>query len=210
MPEETAKITFTSGSTGTPKGVCLSAGQMAATAQALQERLDGVELQQHLCILPLATLLENIAGVYLPLLMGATVTVAPLQTLGMTGSSGLELGQLVAGLNQHQPHSVILVPELAMALVNAAEQGSLDTDSFRFLAVGGARVIVATRHPERLEKRACVSPVHLELASPELDRQLQQLTEVYPDIDGVIHCAGSWRIPRCRWCTWPPGRPPQP
>src|SRR5690554_3595375 len=39
---------------------------------------------------------------------------------------------------------------------------------------------------------------------------LQQLTEVYPDIDGVIHCAGSWRIPRCRWCTWPPGRPPQP
>lgn len=29
----------------------------------------------------------------------------------------------------------------------------------------GARVIVATRHPERLEKRAGVSPVHLELAS---------------------------------------------
>ena len=140
MPEHTAKITFTSGSTGTPKGVCLSAQQMAATACALQQRLEGVTLQQHLCILPLATLLENIAGVYLPLLMGATVTVAPLQTLGMTGSSGLELGQLVAGLNQHQPHSVILVPELAMALVNAAEQGSLATDSFRFLAVGGGRV----------------------------------------------------------------------
>ena len=140
MPEHTAKITFTSGSTGTPKGVCLSAQQMAATACALQQRLEGVTLQQHLCILPLATLLENIAGVYLPLLMGATVTVAPLQTLGMTGSSGLELGQLVVGLNQHQPHSVILVPELAMALANAAEQGSLATDSFRFLAVGGGRV----------------------------------------------------------------------
>jgi short-subunit dehydrogenase len=55
----------------------------------------------------------------------------------------------------------------------------------------GARVIVGTRHPERLEKRAGVSPVHLELASPELDQQLQQLSEVYPDIDGVIHCAGQ-------------------
>ncbi|MBE0486678.1 SDR family oxidoreductase [Marinobacter sp.] len=58
----------------------------------------------------------------------------------------------------------------------------------------GARVIVATRHPERLEKRPGVSPVHLELASPELDHQLQQLTETYPDIDGVIHCAGQNRF----------------
>ncbi|MBN7768737.1 AMP-binding protein [Marinobacter daepoensis] len=140
MPDRTAKITFTSGSTGAPKGVCLSAGQMAATVQALKHRLEGVVLEQHLCVLPLATLLENIAGVYLPLLLGATVTVAPLQTLGMTGSSGLELNSLVAGLNQFHPHSLILVPELAMALVAAAEQGRLETASFRFLAVGGGRV----------------------------------------------------------------------
>ena len=142
MPEHTAKITFTSGSTGTPKGVCLSAQQMAATACALQQRLEGVTLQQHLCILPLATLLENIAGVYLPLLMGATVTVAPLQTLGMTGSSGLELGQLVVGLNQHQPHSVILVPELAMALANAAgnENGGHSRVTAIFGLVGAVNI----------------------------------------------------------------------
>lgn len=140
MPEETAKITFTSGSTGTPKGVCLSASQMTATTLALKERLKHVKLERHLCILPLATLLENIAGVYLPLLMGATVTVAPLQSLGMNGSSGLSLEQLVAGIQQHQPHSMILVPELAMALVHAAEQGELKHHDFRFLAVGGGRV----------------------------------------------------------------------
>jgi long-subunit acyl-CoA synthetase (AMP-forming) len=140
MPEETAKITFTSGSTGTPKGVCLSASQMTATTLALKERLNHVELEHHLCILPLATLLENIAGVYLPLLMGATVTVAPLQSLGMTGSSALSLEQLVAGVQQHRPDSMILVPELAMALVNAAEQGDLKYRDFRFLAVGGGRV----------------------------------------------------------------------
>lgn len=140
MPEATAKITFTSGSTGTPKGVCLSGGQMASTALALKERLAGVQLQQHLCILPLATLLENIAGVYLPLLMGATVTVAPLRSLGMTGSSGLDLGRLIAGINHSKPQSLILVPELAMALVASAEQAQLDTRSFRFLAVGGGRV----------------------------------------------------------------------
>ncbi len=140
MPEATAKITFTSGSTGTPKGVCLSERQMAATTLALKERLASVPLQHHLCILPLATLLENIAGVYLPLLMGATVSVAPLASLGMRGSSGLDLSRLVAGINRSRPQSLILVPELAMALVAAAEQGQLEGGSFRFLAVGGGRV----------------------------------------------------------------------
>ncbi|MDL0430983.1 AMP-binding protein [Marinobacter sp. TBZ242] len=140
MPPKTAKITFTSGSTGTPKGVCLSVEQMTATTLALQERLAGIELEQHLCILPLATLLENIAGVYLPLLMGGRVTVAPLQSLGITGSSGLDIGRLVQGINQHGPHSLILVPELAMALVAAAERDELNNQSFRFLAVGGGRV----------------------------------------------------------------------
>lgn len=140
MPEQTAKITFTSGSTGTPKGVCLSTEQMTATTLALRARLDGVSMRHHLCILPLATLLENIAGVYLPLLMGATVSVAPLDSLGMTGSSGLNLERLVQGINRVAPESLILVPELAMALVGATEQGMLDPSSFRFLAVGGGRV----------------------------------------------------------------------
>lgn len=140
MPETTAKITFTSGSTGTPKGVCLSLAQMTATTLALKERLLGVELNRHLCVLPLATLLENIAGVYLPLLMGATVVVGPLRSLGMTGSSGLDLGRLLKGINQTEPQSMVLVPELAMALVVAAEQGALVSQSFRFLAVGGGRV----------------------------------------------------------------------
>ncbi|MGC8119825.1 SDR family oxidoreductase [Marinobacter sp. VGCF2001] len=55
----------------------------------------------------------------------------------------------------------------------------------------GARVIVASRHPDRLEKCAGVCPVSLDLAGADLDLQLQQLSERYPDIDGVIHCAGQ-------------------
>jgi short-subunit dehydrogenase len=55
-------------------------------------------------------------------------------------------------------------------------------------------VIVATRQPERLAKRAGVSPVRLDLAGQSLDVQLQQLSEVYPTIDGVIHCAGQNRF----------------
>ena len=140
IPQATAKITFTSGSTGTPKGVCLSGEQLAATTLALKQRLSNTALQHHLCILPLATLLENIAGVYLPLLMGATVEVAPLASLGMSGSSGLNIQVLTTSLNRVRPHSLILVPQVAQALVEAAESGVLDPRDFRFLAVGGGKV----------------------------------------------------------------------
>jgi short-subunit dehydrogenase len=52
-------------------------------------------------------------------------------------------------------------------------------------------VIIASRHPEKLEHREGVSLVHLDLAAPDLDQQLVRLGDAYPDIDGVIHCAGQ-------------------
>ncbi len=140
MPPATAKVTFTSGSTGQPKGVCLSVAHLTATVDALRQRLAGLPLGRHLCVLPFATLLENIAGVYLPLSLGGTVVLEPLVGLGLSGSSGLDAEQLVRAINRHCPDSMILVPELATVLVTAAEQGLLDTGGFRFLAVGGGKV----------------------------------------------------------------------
>lgn len=62
------------------------------------------------------------------------------------------------------------------------------------LVRAGARVIVASRHPEKLEHREGVSLVHLDLAAPDLDQQLVRLSDAYPGIDGVIHCAGQNRF----------------
>lgn len=140
IPPGTAKVTFTSGSTGTPKGVCLSSAQLVATTAALEHRLAGIPLRHHLCLLPLATLLENIAGVYLPLSMGATVELWPLEALGLTGSSQLDAARLIHALQRTRPDSLILVPELAAVLVAAGEQGHLAGLDFRFLAVGGGKV----------------------------------------------------------------------
>lgn len=103
------------------------------------------------CVLPLATLLENIAGVYLPLSLGATVVLEPLASLGFTGSSQLDIPRLLAVINRVRPHSVILVPELAAVLVSAAETGALDTASFQFVAVGGGKV-----SPRMLERARAV------------------------------------------------------
>lgn len=140
LPAGTSKVTFTSGSTGTPRGVCLSLAQMLATAEALRQRLAPLGINEHLCLLPLATLLENIAGVYLPLTMGATLRVEPLASLGLLGSSGVDARTLVAALNRWQPESLILVPELARVLLDAVEADWLVPDRFRFIAVGGGKV----------------------------------------------------------------------
>ena len=67
LPDGTRKITFTSGSTGAPRGVCLDDNQQFRVAHALSTAI-GIAKPRHLCLLPLSTLLENIGGVYVPLL----------------------------------------------------------------------------------------------------------------------------------------------
>lgn len=53
----TRKITYTSGTTGSPKGVCLGIEQQERVAEALAQASGAGAHSQHLCVLPLATLL---------------------------------------------------------------------------------------------------------------------------------------------------------
>lgn len=148
LHQGTVKITFTSGTTGTPKGVCLSATQQLQVAQSLAKRLTAIGLRRHLCLLPLATLLENVAGVYTALLMGARVDLPPLETLGWQGSSRLDVEQLLGALHQHQPDSLITLPQILSDLTDAGEQGA-ELPPTKFIAVGGARVGAALIHRAR-------------------------------------------------------------
>jgi len=147
VPAGTLKITYTSGTTGQPKGVCLDAEAQLAVAESLWQASLPCAVQQHLCVLPLATLLENIAGLYAPLLAGACVELRPLAEIGFSGSAGFELPRLLTTLNESRPHSLILLPQLLLAMVSAAEQGVPLPDSLRFVAVGGGRVA-----PQLLER----------------------------------------------------------
>jgi long-subunit acyl-CoA synthetase (AMP-forming) len=138
-PNGTQKITFTSGSTGTPKGVCLDTDLQWRVAQSLATVI-GLRGMRHLCLLPLATLLENIAGVYAPLLCGGEVVLADANARGLSGSSGLNLPALLHCLHTEQPNTLILLPQLLRALVAAVAQGWRAPASLQFVAVGGARV----------------------------------------------------------------------
>lgn len=139
FPDGTQKITFTSGSTGEPKGVCLSEQHQWQVAQSLADAI-AIKHPRHLCVLPLSTLLENIAGVYAPLLCGGCVQIANDQQRGIHGSSGLNSPNLLACISAAKPTTMILTPQLLHALVMACQQGWRAPASLQFIAVGGARV----------------------------------------------------------------------
>ncbi|MGB5345421.1 MAG: AMP-binding protein, partial [Woeseia sp.] len=139
LPAGTQKITFTSGTTGTAKGVCLSADQQFRVADALTTAT-GLRNPKHLCCLPLSTLLENIAGIYAPLLAGGTLIVPPLSLVGLDGSSNFDVATWLAAITRYQPNSIIIVPEMLNAMVLAARAGWPVPQSLKFVAVGGGKV----------------------------------------------------------------------
>lgn len=139
LPIGTAKITFTSGSTGTPKGVCLSNDNQFQVTQSLLAVLQ-MQNVRHLALLPLSTLLENIAGLYSALLSGGEVILLPVVETGVSGSLSGKTDKLIKTLTHYQPESLILVPELLSILVLAVEQGWHPPSSLKFVAVGGSRV----------------------------------------------------------------------
>lgn len=140
LPKKTAKVTYTSGTTGTPKGVCLSEEAMCQVAQSLCQASEAVNTDRHLCLLPLATLLENIGGIYAPLLAGACCHLLPLEEIGMRGANGLDLAKMAAAILSTGATSVILTPELLQGLIVAIESGCPVPAKLRFVAVGGATV----------------------------------------------------------------------
>ena len=96
----TGKVTYTSGSTSRPRGVCLAGGALESVASAVACATAQLDIERHLCLLPLATLLENVAGLYAPLLRGATCLVPSCGTTGMD-YAGLDVAR--SGQRRREP-----------------------------------------------------------------------------------------------------------
>lgn len=143
LPRGTSKVTFTSGTTGTPKGVPLTGAGQWAVARSLAQATRELRLRRHLCLLPLALLLENVAGVYAPLAAGMEFCVPPLAETGLRGSSGFDPVACLAAIERWEAESVILLPQMLAALCAALERGAPRPEKLRFAAVGGAKVSTA-------------------------------------------------------------------
>jgi long-chain acyl-CoA synthetase len=125
------RIIFTSGTTGQPKGVRLSARQVLASARALAEATGATAEDRYLSLLPSALLLEQIAGIYVPLLVGGTIHL-PHELLGRTIAGAAE---------EAKPTATVLVPDLLKAWLNELEsRDNSGPASLKYVAVGGAPV----------------------------------------------------------------------
>ncbi len=137
VPTGTVKVTYTSGSTAAPKGVCLTARNIDDVVSSVTAATAGLKIERHLCVLPLPTLLENIAGLQVALASGACCELRSMATLGIS-YGGVNPAAFINTLTAAQPSSLILVPELLRLVVSAAAAGWQVPASLRFIAVGGA------------------------------------------------------------------------
>lgn len=140
LPQDTAKITFTSGTTGEPKGVCLSQSGMEKVAASLVGVIERQAATHTAAVLPLAVLLENIAGCYATLMAGGCYDVQPQQAIGFIKGMIPDFHKLNAYLFRVRASSCILVPELLRGMIQNLfhEKGSLP--DMKFMAVGGSKV----------------------------------------------------------------------
>jgi long-subunit acyl-CoA synthetase (AMP-forming) len=156
LPAGTSKVTYTSGTTGKPKGVCLDFHAMQQVALSLQQATEASAADRHLSLMPLSTLLENVAGLYVPLLAGATSILLPSAQVGLTGASGLDVSKMLSVLSDNRATTTVMTPELLHALVSTIEAGFARPPHLRFIAVGGASVA-----PRLLERaKAARLPVY--------------------------------------------------
>lgn len=136
-----SKITYTSGSTGTPKGACLTESTLLTIVDALADALAPSALGSHLCLLPFATLLENVAGIYLPLWMGRSLVIDDNERLGLLSNHSFNPALFCSAVARYQAESVILLPQMLKILIESGELEALR--SLKFIAVGGGKVAPA-------------------------------------------------------------------
>jgi len=140
MLHNIAKVTYTSGTTGTPKGVCLTQTAMDSVANSLKRAIGITAHERHLVLLPLAVLLENVGGIYTPLLAGGRCLIPKLSRAGIMGATELNAGKMIDAIRHAEANTIILLPQMLQALTHEMQRGAPLPEKLRFIAVGGAPV----------------------------------------------------------------------
>ncbi|BBI67962.1 hypothetical protein PKHYL_21530 [Psychrobacter sp. KH172YL61] len=172
------KVTYTSGSTGMPKGVCLGQETLMRIVESLSGSLadtltddathapkvsNATSNFSHLSVLPFATLLENVAGIYVSLYMGRTLVTGHIDQLGLLSNQAFDAKRLMTTVQTYDIASVILLPQMLKAICeHMADKGATKSSanaavpSLKFMAVGGGKVSPSITTRRQCLKLACL------------------------------------------------------
>ncbi|MEP2781487.1 MAG: AMP-binding protein [Pseudoruegeria sp.] len=138
------RVIYTSGSSGTPKGVVHGDRQLTASLTALHSGIAPTEEDVHLSLLPYAQLLEQICGIFLPILAGGKVVISDAATQVMTSG---DLSVIAQEFETHHPTTSLMVPNLLAAwCAGLMAAGIPAPNTLRFVAIGGATTPQTLKH----------------------------------------------------------------
>jgi len=130
------RVIYTSGSSGNPKGVIIGDRQLNASLVALSKVIAATPADRHLSIIPLPQLLEQICGIFLPILAGAETVFRFEATKALFGAP---ITPLTEAFTEIAPTTSLLAPALLGRWVaDLAVHDQIAPKGLRFVAVGGA------------------------------------------------------------------------
>lgn len=101
-PENIAEIVFTSGTTGKPKGVVMKQKNLLANLESVDQCLPDLGNSRTISILPLSHMLEQVAGLLLPIGRGTTIFYLP----------RINSYRLLQAFSEYKPTHLVFVPQL--------------------------------------------------------------------------------------------------
>ncbi len=101
-PENIVEIVFTSGTTGVPKGVVMKQKNIIENMKAIAKGLPDLKDSRTISILPLSHMLEQIAGLLLPIGYGTTINYIP----------RINSFKLLCAFRDYQPTHLVFVPQM--------------------------------------------------------------------------------------------------
>ncbi|MFV0300633.1 MAG: class I adenylate-forming enzyme family protein [Paracoccus sp. (in: a-proteobacteria)] len=131
------RVIYTSGTTGRPKGVVLGDRQIAASLAGLTAAVAPGPADRYLSLLPQSQLLEQICGLFMPVLAGAAAIISRDGGASLFNGDGQALARIAAAT---RPTVTLLAPRQLTLWVAELERGARAPASLRYVAVGGAPV----------------------------------------------------------------------
>lgn len=147
LPIDAIQVIHTSGSTNRPKGVVISRKGLDAVISSMLERVTNVKAINYISVLPYSLLLEQILGIYLPVLTGGSISILPRSILCYTGTQN-DLEPYLKTLRESSGNFAMLPPSFLIALQKQSQLTSVDINdllgtNLKIIATGGAPIDVS-------------------------------------------------------------------